>query len=243
VNRLREFAAALMLLTRLPIWRLQWEMPIRPSDALWAYPLVGTLVGAIGAAIFALCRHVGPLPAAVLTVAVQVLIIGAMHEDGLADMADGFGGGTGRERKLEIMRDSRVGSYGALALCLLTLLRVSALAQATQPWVALIVAATLSRTAMLAVLATTPAARRDGLAAALADFNRAPVLAGGAIALLVALAMLPLASVVAACALALAIAALIRWLALRQIGGQTGDVLGGVCALTEAALLLLLSAS
>ena len=236
----RELAAALMLLTRLPVWRLHLALPQRAGDALWAYPLVGALVGLIGAAMFALSHPFGAVPAAVLTVAVQVLTTGALHEDGLADMADGFGGGATRERRLEIMRDSRVGSYGVVALILVMLLRVSAIAQATHPILALIVAATCARAAMLAVLATTPAARRDGLASGLAESDRAPMLVGGAVAVVMALALLPLGSALAVMALTLAIAAALRWLALRQIGGQTGDVLGSVCALTEAAVLLLL---
>ncbi len=115
----------LIFLTRLPI---RYSRPM-PVDALaragWTFPLVGALVGAIGAAVgaLALTAGLGGFPVALLVIGTTILLTGALHEDGLADMADGLGGGETTEEKLEIMRDSRIGSYGVLALVFSVLLR------------------------------------------------------------------------------------------------------------------------
>ncbi len=106
------------------------------SRALWAAPVVGAVVGGlVGAAVygFAHSLHIPPLPAAALAVAATAAVTGALHEDGLADVADGFGGGATRERKLDIMRDSRIGTYGVCALMLSFMLRVGALASLGDP--------------------------------------------------------------------------------------------------------------
>ncbi|WP_052711642.1 adenosylcobinamide-GDP ribazoletransferase [Elstera litoralis] len=113
----RRFRLALMFLTRLPV-------PINPApeaseiaEAGDMFPLVGTLIGAATGAVFWGLSTLGlpPLVAAATALAAQLLLTGALHEDGLADMADGFGGGFTRARKLEIMRDSRLGTYGGAA--------------------------------------------------------------------------------------------------------------------------------
>ena len=104
-----------MLLTRLPVgWLATSAEPARLADAVWAFPVVGAVVGAIGGAVFWVCARLGmpPAVAAVWTLASMLLVTGALHEDGLADTADGLGGGRTRERKLEIMRDSRIGTFG-----------------------------------------------------------------------------------------------------------------------------------
>jgi adenosylcobinamide-GDP ribazoletransferase len=237
-ERLREAASACLLLTRLPVWRLRLDPPRDNAASVWAYPLAGALAGAIGALVFASAHALGiaALPAAALTLAAQLLVTGGLHEDGLADLADGFGGGQSRERKLEIMRDSRVGSYGALALVMSTLLRATAIAATERPVLWLIVAGTLSRAAMLALLATTPAARNDGLAAALRSPPRAAVLTGLAIAAGSALFLPHFLLAITVCAV---VTLALRELAHRQIGGQTGDVLGACAVLNECALLTL----
>ena len=110
-----------MLLTRLPMgWLTTSVGPGRLADAVWAFPVVGAVVGAIGGAVFWFCTRLGMPPgvAAVWTLVSMLLVTGALHEDGLADFADGLGGGRTRERKLAIMRDSRIGTFGGLALML-----------------------------------------------------------------------------------------------------------------------------
>ena len=121
--------AALMLLTRLPVRVARPMAPAAFARAYGWFPAVGALVGAVGGLVlWGAGGAVPPLAAALLAVAAQVLLTGGLHEDGLADVADGFGGGRDRERRLAIMRDSRIGTYGALALVLGVGLRVALLA-------------------------------------------------------------------------------------------------------------------
>jgi len=252
--RLAEAQVALMLLTRLPAGQLRAGAPV-PSlgQAAWAYPLVGILVGALGAGSFAAALGLG-LPvsmAAVLAVAVCVLATGGLHEDGLADLADGFGGGQDAARKLDIMRDSRIGSYGAMALIFALLLRVQALAWVAGVDLALALAALLAleagaRGGLAAMLRIMPPARAQGLghmAAQVSALRAAAALAlgGGAV-----LAGVGLFAGIGAAGFVLGAMALaqvaISWLALRQIGGQTGDVLGAAQQVSVLAGWLVLAA-
>ena len=225
-----------MLLTRLPVARLTRLYPAERA-CVWAYPLVGALVGGAGAAVLwaALALRVPPAIAAILALAATMALTGALHEDGLADMADGFGGGATPARKLEIMRDSRIGSYGTLALILSVGVRVAALSACSHPALALLLAGVLGRGAMVGVLATMGPARSDGLTARLGDAGRLPILAGIAIA--AAASLLAPAALLAA---ALAAYAVMR-LARRQVGGYTGDVLGAAEQCVECAVLIVLT--
>jgi len=236
-----DFRAAVQFLTRLPA----------PGGSglprgLRAFPLAGLAVGLVGALALGLAHAVGlpAAPAAVLAVAATILFTGALHEDGLADMADGFGAGGGRARKLAIMRDSRTGTYGALALILSVAARVAALAALPAPVAAaaLIAAHAASRAALPAALWRETPARDDGLAVAAGRPRREAVLwsvgLGAAIALV---ALGPATGVVALAAAAAAAYAVLR-LARRQIGGITGDVLGGVQQAAEIAVLLVVAA-
>src|SRR6201996_8709980 len=128
--RVEDLKAAIGFCPRLP---LPSAAPLPGSGlarAVWAFPLAGLAVGVAGAAIYALARRLGlpPWPASALAVAATLLVSGALHEDGLADTADGFGGGAARGQKLAIMRDSRIGSYGVCALTLALIVRAAALA-------------------------------------------------------------------------------------------------------------------
>ncbi|MBV9758851.1 MAG: adenosylcobinamide-GDP ribazoletransferase, partial [Alphaproteobacteria bacterium] len=120
---LRDLVRAFALLTRLPTPSHRGEGAV--AGCVWAFPIVGATVGAIGAAAYWLACGVGMKPAlaAVLALAAQVVATGGFHEDGLADTADGFGGGTTPAEKLAIMRDSRIGTFGVLALVLVLALR------------------------------------------------------------------------------------------------------------------------
>lgn len=137
---LRGLRAAFLSFTRLPLG----GFPYTPEEWRWApahLPLVGIVVGAGSAAVWLLARSVGlgPNLCALLGVATSVLLTGALHEDGLADAADGLGGAHGGKRALEIMKDSRIGSYGALALGFSLLVRAGALAElAQEDWVVLL---------------------------------------------------------------------------------------------------------
>ena len=236
IRRWHEFLAALMLLTRLPVARLLPTCPAA-AECVWAYPLVGVVVGGVGAAVLELASATGlsPALAAVLALAATALTTGALHEDGLADTADGFGGGRTREAKLAIMRDSRIGSYGALALGVTFALRAIALATATRPAMALIVASMLGRAAMLLPLVLLSPARQDGFAAAFRQRRRGALVVG----LLLVVPIAALQSVSAGAALLAG--GFIAWLTARQVGGYTGDVLGAAEQLAECAALIVSS--
>jgi adenosylcobinamide-GDP ribazoletransferase len=169
------------------------------------------------------------------------LATGALHEDGLADTADGFGGGNSREQKLAIMRDSRIGTYGVCALALSLVLRVGALASLPSAhavvW-ALLAAHAAARATMPALMLLLPPARSDGLSHDAGQPAGAGVAAAAAIGFLVLVFCLPLGRAIVALILLVAIVALMAWLATRQIGGQTGDVLGALEQVGEIAVLL-----
>ncbi len=199
----------------------------------WCFPLVGLAVGAWVGAVFLAARQAGLPPelAGFLAVGAGVLATGGLHEDGLADTADGLGV-HGRARALAVMRDSRTGAFGALALALTVPMRALALAAAGPA--AALAAHALSRGAMAGAMAWTPPARSGGLAA-----GAGPTRAGGALLLSAGLgAALGWQAVPAAALAALAAA----WLATRRFGGHTGDTLGAVQQVTELAALLALAA-
>src|SRR5579864_2917195 len=231
--------------TRLPLIQ---EAPVQGGDiarASWAFPVVGAPVGGDGALVFWTAVRIGlpPAPAAALALAATLAATGCLHEDGLADTADGFGGGGGadRARKLEIMRDSRLGTYGACALAMSLLLRWSALAAIAEPGsvaMALIAAHGAARGALPAFMRFVPPARQDGLAA---DAGRPPPQCAAAAALLgIALLGLTLGiGPAAVCVMLLAaMSVAMARLALNQIGGHTGDVLGALEQVGEAVILL-----
>ncbi len=230
--RLAEMQVALMLLTRLPAGRIAGAAPSL-ADAVWAYPMVGAAVGAVGAGVLAGALALG-LPAtiaALLAVASCVLATGGLHEDGLADLADGLGGGRDAAQKLDIMRDSRIGSYGSLALILALMLRVLALAALAEnsmgmAALGLIGIEAATRAGLAAMLRLMPSARAQGLGQAAAGVTRGRL--GASIALgLLALGLCLGAENAAILAGVIALAqGGLGVVAMRQIGGQTGDVLG-----------------
>jgi adenosylcobinamide-GDP ribazoletransferase len=241
-------ARACVFLTRLPI-RWPTAAPGEPDGmaalarALRCAPLVGVLVGAAGAAVLALAGALGlpPLAAAGLALAATFAITGGLHEDGLADVADGFGGGQDAARKLAIMRDSYVGSYGVAAIVLSLLLRAAALTSlAAVPGgaLALIGAHALARAAMLPVMRGLPPARADGLGHGAGRPTRGAV--GTALGLGAGVGLLALGPVAGLVALLVGalLTGLVARLAVRQVRGYTGDILGAVEQTVETAVLL-----
>ncbi len=237
-GRADELRLAFLLLTRLPVRPLPGEAPAMATSS-WAWPVVGLVVGGISAlaGLLALALGLPPAMAAPVALAAGVLATGGMHEDGLADLADGFGGGRTRERKLEIMRDSRIGSYGVIALVLALGFRATAIAALIGGGGSLFALAALaaaSRGVLPAAIVLMPSARSDGLGRAAAGIDPVPARAAAVIGFL---CLLPLgigAAVVTAAAITLA-AFVVARLAMRQIGGQTGDVLGAMQCLAECA--------
>jgi adenosylcobinamide-GDP ribazoletransferase len=243
---LDDLRNAVAFLTRLPMPHPQGAMPANFIRAQRVFPLVGA---AIGAAVGLVClglRAAGlpDLAAAALALGAGALLTGALHEDGLADVADGFGGGRDVAAKLEIMRDSRLGTYGALILMVSFAAKLSALAVLPDGVVVrgLIAAHALARGVLPAMAMSLPYARKDGLAANAGRPDFATAAIAAALALVIALLSLPWIEAFCAALLAAACAIGMAWLAQRQIGGQTGDVLGGTEQLVETAILLLLAA-
>jgi adenosylcobinamide-GDP ribazoletransferase len=238
-----DVRTSILVCTRLPLGLSAAVESIDVTRASWALPVAGAVVGGAGASAFWLASELRlpPAIAAAFALAATLLITGCMHEDGLADTADGFGGGWDRARKLEIMRDSRLGTYGACALGMSLLLRWAALAAFTSslPAAAALMAAHVgARAALPAFMHMVPPARADGLAA---QAGR-PSLQGAVIAGLIGVLTLALTLGLPATAFGLALAAsagfLMAGLCLRQIGGQTGDVLGALEQVIETVITL-----
>lgn len=243
---LDDLRTAVAFLTRLPMPHPQGAMPEHFVRAHRMFPLVGAAIGgAVGLICLAL-RAIGlpDLAAAALALGASALLTGALHEDGLADVADGFGGGRDVAAKLEIMRDSRLGTYGALILMVSFVAKLSALAALSDGYVvqSLVAAHALARGMLPFMAMSLDYARKDGLVANAGRPDSATALTAGAIAVLVALVALPWRDALGAALVAAACAIGMAWLARRQIGGQTGDVLGGAEQLGETAILLLLAA-
>ena len=240
-----DIALCLVFFTRLPLPVFEFRGR-KLADAIWAAPLVGVAVAVAASVVHALASAAGlsPQVAAALALGTAMLMTGCLHEDGLSDTADGFGGGRTREQKLEIMRDSRIGAYGASALILSALIRWSVIAQLGNPfWVfsGLIAAHAASRALLPAFMRLVPPARQDGLAAGAGRASSETAIAGLAIGA-VALLALGLSGLVAATVILAIVFFGFRALCLRQIGGQTGDTLGALQQAGEIAVLLVSAA-
>lgn len=238
-----DIATALALLTRLPV-RARFD---RTAEAAWAYPLAGLAVALIAGAVATLAGwlDLGAAAIATLTVAALAVPTGAMHEDGLADCADGFWGGFDRARRLEIMRDSRIGTYGVLALVCVLLIRSAALfslAHLGVVVVALVAAAPISRAVMVGVMALVAPARADGLSVRTGRPPRRAVVLGALLAMAVGWLVVGFVPMVVSAFVAVLTGFTVAQIARAKIGGQTGDVLGATQILAETAVLLALSA-
>ncbi|MCR9126247.1 MAG: adenosylcobinamide-GDP ribazoletransferase [Rhodobacteraceae bacterium] len=244
--RPEDIAVALALLTRFPLPRIPDTAFARQASAVWAFGVAGAAIAVPAIALALIGLHLG-LPAGLaagLWLGLQVMLSGAMHQDGLADMADGLWGGWTAERRLEIMHDSRIGTYGVVALILVlgAMWQAGAAVLAQAPW-ALIAPAMLSRALLPAIMHMVPPARGDGLSRGVgrpgaAACSLALILAAVGSAAVVGALAIPVFLAMAALAWAIARIARIR------LGGQTGDVLGAVQQITELGgtitLLLLL---
>lgn len=241
---IREFLGAVQFLTRIPLPQ-RWLGEIALAQAAPYFPLVGVLLGLAGAGVdVALRAHLPATGAAAVSVALLIVITGALHEDGLADTADGFGGGTTADRVLGIMRDSRIGSYGAIAIALSLLLRIAFIATLPKGdvFAYFVAAEALSRWSVLPLAAFLPSARQGGESSgqgARLAHRISPVAV--ALGTLIAAA----ATVVSlhadswrpwtACLLVTSASAWYFW---RRIRGVTGDCFGAAIQLTASAVYL-----
>ena len=241
-----DVARSIGFLSRIPVpGRFFADYDGSLSRAVRAFPVAGLLIALPAAIVFSalLAFRTDPLLAALLALALQTMLTGALHEDGLSDTADGIGGGRDKEAALRIMKDSRIGSYGAVVMILSFAIRAAALAaiaRSTTPVEAGLVmlgAAALSRAAMVWHWSLLPPARADGVAASAGmpepDATRLALGLGGVLAFLL---ILPAASLVSTLSV-LALSAMITWGLTRyidaRIGGQTGDTIGTTQQLTE----------
>ncbi len=238
------FLLAVQFLTRLPVPR---DLPFSDDLTIRAvkyYPLVGALVGAIGGAVLWLAALAWPMPVAVvLALAATLLATGCFHEDGLADCADGLGGGSTGERAMEIMRDSRVGTYGVVALVVCLTLKLALLVALAPGAAALLLMAGqgLGRMAAVQVIRGTPYARAQGGKFAVPRVTPDGYLVATltALALWIGLwAVFGLAAMLWGLIASLLVLYLFRRLFMRRLGGYTGDCLGGAVVLCELAVML-----
>lgn len=236
------FLAAAGFLTRLPLAEPPGWQPDRLARASRYFPAVGALVGLAGGLVWWLAGlALPPAAAAGLALAAMLWLTGALHEDGLADAADGLIGGQDREARLAIMRDSRLGTFGVLALVLSVALRAAALAaigDTVFAALALVAAHAASRAALPTAMRILVPARADGLGAGAGKPSLAAAVFAAAIGVAVALSALGPARGLVAVALAAAAVAATGMLAQRRIGGYTGDVLGALQQIGEIVMLL-----
>jgi adenosylcobinamide-GDP ribazoletransferase len=252
MQQVRLFFIALQFFTRLPIpawvgFEASWL-----QHASRYFPLVGVVVGAIAASVYFAAALVLPAPvAAVLSTAASIYMTGAFHEDGFADTCDGLGGGYTRERALEIMKDSRVGAYGAIGIVCMLATKLSALAALPprQAIAALLLAHPLSRLAATALIWRLDYVRGEGKAKPMAqqmtgaEFAIAATTAGLPAALLLAGGWSTPRAILAAALAACTAALWLGRLFVRRLGGYTGDCLGAVQQLAEALIYMAILAT
>lgn len=244
---LGDCAAAFLLLSRLPVaWhRFPDDRPPDFASSLWAFPVVGLVIGAIVGGVLALCKilMLPPLVSAAAGLLALALLSGAMHEDGLADMADGFGGGHDTESKIRIMHDSRIGSYGVMALIMASAARLGLLMACLDSFAGF---------QLVMFIAFIQAASRFQPVVQLSAFSISPHASlaqvtgqpgAGRLVVAVLIWLVPLIWFVGAATaliMAVPVIALALWigsLATRQVEGLTGDVMGATTIICEIALL------
>jgi adenosylcobinamide-GDP ribazoletransferase len=232
VNSLRS---AVAFLTVIPVAAGEGKPPARLGRAY--FPAVGAVLGLLAGAVFALVAAIAtPMVGAVAAVGVLAALTGGLHLDGVADAADGLFGRGNRMERLEVMRDSRIGSFGAIALILVLVGDVAALSALTPAGaiVALVVACALSRWAMLWVIAFLPYVRESGLGVAARGASRAfDLILGSSLAALVC--VLDWRRALLAVVLVGVSALVVSGVARRRIGGATGDIYGATSELSQLA--------
>ncbi len=239
------FFAAVHLLTRFPLPRRIDYSPVRFNAAGRYYPLVGAIIGAIGALVYWVADlALDPIVAALLSTAATAFCTGAFHEDGLADTFDGIAGGHTRARALEIMKDSRIGSFGALALIIVVATKVVTLASlsGSMAVMAIVCGHIVSRTSSVITIATSRYAREDGTGSCamtgISGISTVVATMTGAIAL-IALAVFESVPIAVGALLGAGLGHVgIRIFFQRRIGGYTGDCLGATQQITEVGIYI-----
>ena len=243
----RLFLAMLQFLTRIPV-KERWCDGIEMKDyprGIVCFPFVGLVVGLLSALVWGiLVPHVGPFPAAICAVLAHIVLTGALHLDGLADTCDGLFSVRSRERILEIMRDSRIGTNGALALIIAILLRTALIYQLSADglavFTALVVTPVVGRGMMSVMMFRQSYARESGMG----NLFIGKISEGRFYATLLLMAALVLCiagfSSLFALLVTLGFTLAFRRFVASRIGGQTGDTLGAACELSELVFLFFL---
>ena len=238
---IRRFFIALQFLTRLPVPRVLNSSETDIGKAAAFFPLIGVIVGGVAALAFVVLQRVLPLPASVLfAIVLAAFLTNGFHEDGLADSFDGFGGGWTKDRVLEIMRDSRIGTYGTLALIFVILGKFTLLLSlpAGQIWRWLVVAHTAARWTILPLCAWLPYARAEGQGKLVAKQVGIPEIITGTFTLLLVFILLPWQAALAAFLMTNLVTLLSGLYFRARLQGMTGDCLGAANQLTEVGLYL-----
>ena len=232
-------------LTRIPVFSIEYSGHSSLTGACWAFPLVGVCVGLAAALALWLADGFGLASqlAALLAIASMILLTGALHEDGLADTADGFGLGGDTEKRLAAMRDPRIGVFGMVALIVVFSARWTALADLVsisfaEGATAIIAAAAISRGILPYVMHAVANARQDGLSASAGRPESQPALIALGIAAVISLFVFGISGTIVVAIVTAIVTIAIVAIARRLIGGQTGDVLGAIQQVTEAAVLI-----
>jgi adenosylcobinamide-GDP ribazoletransferase len=238
---MKDVLLAVVFLTRLPVKLGEDTESPKLAEVIWTFPVVGVFIGALASFVMLIGFRLGldPLICGLLAVAAQALITGALHEDGLADVADGFGGGNKVVDKLRIMRDSCVGTYGVLALVFSVGIRASLIASMTTQTIAvlaLISAGAVSRALVALAMNQLEIVRADGLATGAGKPTNEATLVTLALGAAIAFLLLG-ASGWIVLLVTFGAAVMVGLFAKRQIGGQTGDVLGTIQQVTEVTVL------
>lgn len=242
---MREFLASLLFFTTIPVKIKEFDSSLQ-KKSLRFFPLIGVIVGALsGATIYFLAGELNTLTATIISIIISMMVTGVIHEDGLSDVADGFGGGYTKERVIEIMKDSAIGVYGAVAIIMTLLLKISLLISMPVEKIILfsIVAHTLSRYTPLLLVATSnyvSSVQRSKSKNINSNIDTVTII------VTTLTALIPLYFVGIYCALAVLATLLIstsifRAIALKKIGGYTGDVLGAVQQLNELVIYVVLA--
>ncbi len=237
---MRNLRAAIIFLTRVPI---PFSGQPNAAAAVPWYPVAGALIGVfVGGTAAGLLHLVPPLVAAALAIMLGVLVTGAFHEDGLADVADAFAGGWTPADRMRILKDPLHGSYGVAAMCGSITIRVACVASfggsSAVAFSSLIAAHALGRCAAIGLLAIAPTASTEGLGVSSAQALNRPRVALGIVAG-IAFAAIATGWWVAPFIVAMAAgSAAVGWLAMRKIGGVTGDVLGAAEQVVECLVLV-----
>ena len=244
-NLLKDIYLSVVFLTRLPAPGWPEAAARKLSTGMWAFPVAGVLVATIAGLVYAIGDAIG-LPvyiSALFAVVGLIIATGGLHEDGLSDLADGIWGGADPARRLEIMSDSRIGAYGAIALIVSVVGRAAAIAAIAEPlfvFGALVASTAVSRAMIPAMMAFGAPAKSDGLGTRAGT----PDAVNWSMALLLAAAIAAIAAPAGwlTCLIAAAVgAALIAWFARRNLGGYTGDVLGAAQQVAELFALTIIA--